>query len=294
MKQSVSVFRIVCMVVPFIMFAACAKEELIVGKTGNSEKPQYRTLSEVPVGTKLELTRSKGLETASDAIIDSGADASFEIGGDHIKVTLPDGRIALVEEIEGGVLSGPIKESADTLVVTMSHENLGLQYSDYGTWEIVDPNDIVQSRAAWATGVQTQDRDMPTTGNAVYTGAAVGSGTAMMYNFNVEGQATLTADFAANTVNGKISEITVKAPDWPSSSPLADITLSAGTISGSTFAGSASGEKGGQSFDISDAKGSFGGKFYGPSAAEVAGSFSLSGGEGSAAVSIIGAFGAKK
>jgi len=151
-----------------------------------------------------------------------------------------------------------------------------------------------------ARGSATETTPMPTTGGASYLGGAVGY-VAQPANINTNnagqfyGTSSLTANFAAGTVTGAITGITVY--DTTNSSAIGSLnniglfgTFASGT---SSYAGHANVIGGpGSAFDISGASGNLAGAFYGASAAETAGVFSLSGGTNS--TEIIGSFGARQ
>ncbi|HUZ12961.1 MAG TPA: transferrin-binding protein-like solute binding protein [Caulobacteraceae bacterium] len=181
-----------------------------------------------------------------------------------------------------------------------------LQYSEYGTWDLA-PNSSGNSvyvgvLAGGQPGVP-QTASMPTTGSATYSGGATGyivqpnssnsTGTAGGFF----GNASLTANFASGGVTGSISGIQAYSVQnngvgGNAIGSVNDISLSA-NISGAQYTGTASASgSAGAAFDISGATGSLKGAFYGPSAAETAGVFYLTGGTNG--VSVMGAFGAKQ
>jgi len=144
-----------------------------------------------------------------------------------------------------------------------------------------------------AAGVDASSR--PTSGTGAYTGNISGFVFTGTNSAKITGGAVaLNADFAANTIAGAITAITVSSTQF-NNVRLNDITLSAGTISGNSFTGTAAAAAAvaGTTFiNIAGATGVFGGKFYGPSAVEAAGSIFMTGGIANA--TIMASFGGKK
>jgi C-lobe and N-lobe beta barrels of Tf-binding protein B len=119
-------------------------------------------------------------------------------------------------------------------------------------------------------------------------------------NYSINGKAALKADFASNTI-GTITDINATRiidqfqytlqPAGKSN----DILLTGGTITGTSFVGTAKPADvipggNGPAVNITGVSGSFAGAFYGPGAAEAAGSLSMSG----PGTNVIAAFGAAK
>ncbi len=186
-----------------------------------------------------------------------------------------------------------------------SDQPSSLQYATYGVWE--HTQSVLHMEVAngvFAGGTMTTATDRPTSGSATYTGGTAGfisfdSGT----RYSVTGTITLNADFAANAISGQINGanaalIRTSAAGRVTDGPVAGvntITLSGGTITGTTFAGTAAAVDivpgtPGVGVNISGTRGAFGGAFYGPGAAEAGGSLALTG----ASTNVIMSFGAKK
>ena len=176
-----------------------------------------------------------------------------------------------------------------------------LSYSTYGIWAKEDYTNVVANGfPAYTTGVFATGQDtttMPTTGTGVYSGTVTGaeftgapSGGSPTNTF--KGSVALTADFAGNTITGAITGLNAESfSSGRYAGRMNDIALTGGTISGNTFAGTATAAAAvaGTTLNIAGTAGQFGGKFYGPSAAEAAGTMALTGG----GVTVIGSFGAK-
>lgn len=178
-----------------------------------------------------------------------------------------------------------------------------LNYATYGAWNhnqgILN---IRNEQGVFATGIPTLAADRPVSGAATYNGRTTGFATFAGEggNFSFEGNIALTADFGANTIGGALSNLTatkhvdfVHSTATPAGS-VNDIRLSSGAISGTSFAGIAAAVDAppgaGPAVNISGASGTFGGAFYGPGAAEAAGSLALTG----PSTNVIASFGAAK
>jgi hypothetical protein len=214
-----------------------------------------------------------------------------------------------------GVTKGDftIASSTDSAVTTAgggSFEDyagaVGLAYTSFGVWSL-NPCDNSSSclpkyAGAFAGGQpgQTPTSSMPTTGSATYTGGAVGyvvQPNAAHTAGEFYGASSLTVNFVTGGITGSITGITAYSTNNSGSGAtqlgtVNNIGLTA-TISGSNFSGTTNVTGGaGTAFNIAGATGSLAGSFYGPTAQEVAGVFSLSGGTNS--VAVVGSLGAKQ
>jgi hypothetical protein len=139
----------------------------------------------------------------------------------------------------------------------------------------------IEEAAAFAGGVATASGDMPASGSATYSGAAIAMETdgASKALDLMTGQFVAKADFTANTISGHT--------DLDSANTgLAWGSIDTGTMSfgdGAAFSGS-------QATSSRGHTGQANGEFFGPGAAEVGGVFKLQS-EGSV---VTGGFGAKK
>ncbi|MGV3510876.1 MAG: transferrin-binding protein-like solute binding protein [Novosphingobium sp.] len=206
-----------------------------------------------------------------------------------------------------------ISASTDTAIVpgtAVAHSNnfapvLKLQYTDFGEWTI-DPSTSAARPLYLGTygggkpGV-APSTSVPTSGSATFSGAAVGyvsqpnSGKSIGDLATFYGALGLTANFAAGTISGDVTDIEVYEvgkTSSPSVGSINNIRLS-GTISGANISGTATaGPSSGSLYNTFGSSGQLTGGFFGPAAQEVAGTFALSGGTNN--VSIIGAFGASQ
>ena len=203
-----------------------------------------------------------------------------------------------------------------------------MNYADFGVWAInnvvgTQPTDSLITYSAYAGGsTATTSMTMPTSGTATYFGKMTGvlANTPVGGSENVSGDVTITVSFASGggtitalTINniantpGSASTLTpcvyptaapactyaVYAPyETPSLSSLfGDITLGTGSVSGSSFSAVVSTPSvPNESIQLLQ------GHFYGPSANEMAGTFTISKpglGVPSQGMILIGSFGAK-
>jgi len=275
----------------------------------------YQILDELPEGTVLTLHRGQGLETASigtgisitidDAATDAKVTLNDRTSEKVFTLTLPDGRSAIVdtqgdnEDVtapDGALQSeDAISDGTDRLHLTDYGEAYGLQYTEFGGWDVSTASDDVYSIGVWSTGNETLEADVPATGTATFTGGAQGyanvGGTAALFS----GDASFSADFGNGSLTGNVTDIKTAAIGSSSLQTMSGISFD-GTINGGGFSGTADAtvDPAGRAFDVdlSGATGAFGGHFYGPDAQELGGSFTLEGGANN--VSLIGSFGAKQ
>ena len=154
-------------------------------------------------------------------------------------------------------------------------------------------------------GQKTVTSDMPGSGTATYTGAYNGRSYAgtigSPYSVtNTDGSVSMTADFAAGTVNGRVDNYRAVIYDAngnvTSSSSMNASLAFAGTVSGNTFSGTASPTQPGTNTAIAatTTSGSVQGGFFGPQAAEAAGALSTKLANSQSFIASQGVFGAKK
>ncbi|MGE4411844.1 MAG: transferrin-binding protein-like solute binding protein [Sphingobium sp.] len=220
--------------------------------------------------------------------------------GDSASVALAGGTADAVEVIVATSSDSAI--SAGTGVARVFDFEQALQYTSYGLWEIASDPDALSTYAGVFAGAPDTmlTSDMPTTGSATYSGNAIGyvvdpaSASAYGTAGRFYGDATLTADFAGNSLSGSIANNTVYSigdgQETLAIGAMNDVALT-GTISGNSYSGTATASSGtGNMFDIGGAVGTLEGAFYGSGAAETSGTFSLEGGANG--VTVIGSFGA--
>jgi hypothetical protein len=259
------------------------------------------TAQDIPYAPSSTISTTGNTETVSFA------QSSFSVAGN---ATMPVSVMPLGTQVATATGSVPGYPGITGDVVTLYRIGpaVGLQYSDFGEWktapESTATNTTTASVGVYAVGVATPKSQMPTTGSAVYTGltygqvaSATGTGnSATSVNNDFSGVVSLTANFATAALTGSLSGLRTTyagSPTW-----INDIDLS-GTISGSTFSGTATaGTNAGNVYNITGTTGKFGGGFYGPNAKEIAGTFSLSGtgsnGGTQSNTQMIGSFGAHK
>lgn len=184
-------------------------------------------------------------------------------------------------------------------VLTTADTNAGtLNYASFGYWAF-RPNGTPTPPGTAQTyfmGRETPLGAVPTSGAATYNGTTLGYGAVSGAEVFVTGNVLLTATFTigGGTIGGQINTINA----LPVNSPLplgavlpTRIDFVTGAISGNTFSGNTSAVSGVGGTPVGS--GSYGGRFYGPAATEVAGQWSVeSGTDPSAALRLIGSFGA--
>lgn len=288
------------------------------GSNGNgSTNTSYLFNATALQGQTFNLATSNGsLATASA----SGGAVSVNSGSDTASVANKQGSTALSDTAgiapTGGVNftstptastdisapSGATVQTASlsngsTAAITQYGASQNLSYTQYGVWTVKDSGGNLTSVGAFGTGVNLASA--PTTGTAQYNGSASGvvtTGTTTKATSTFTGTTSLTANFGTGAITGAVISPSTSTPNGIGGyqgGAMNSITM-AGTISGTGFSGTATAASDvtSGSANISGATGTFGGGFYGTGAAEVAGTFKLTGGSNNAQV--IGAFGAHK
>lgn len=180
-----------------------------------------------------------------------------------------------------------ISADKNDIYVTSGPNNMGHDYQIFGVWE-TGLKSASGNFAAYSAGASSSASSVPNTGSGNFTGKSLGVYTDAGGNNYVTGSdARLTADFGARAVavttfntqkNNTITYVHTAAPNLDLSGSL---SYSAGTNS---FSGGVS-TSGGMS-------GTASGRFYGPAATEIGGTFSTKAASG--VEHFAGAFGAKR
>jgi hypothetical protein len=185
---------------------------------------------------------------------------------------------------DGGAERSRNSKSGDQRVARLG-QFIGMEYADFGLWADASSGSS-STIILGGVGVQTPPTDMPKSGSANYAGAVGGIRVHEGNPLEFAGTVDLTASFARGDVAGNINGLAGGTPFNP-------IGLS-GTINSNGFSGTATAGPAatGSSVGMSaGTTGTFSGRFYGPQAAEVAGTVKIleSNNSGLAA-----AFGARK
>ena len=157
---------------------------------------------------------------------------------------------------------------------------LALTYASYGALQSITTggSNLDIDTSFFTYGVLTPAADMPKTGAATYQTLIDGlfAGSAGTYSLSGSGQ--FAADFAAQTVSFTMAPVGTPV--------LSGSAKSFGTLSGTGRI------SGGNQFDANASGGAYSaglaGYFYGPAAAEIGGTFTLSGADGSGVGALVG------
>lgn len=275
--------------------------------TGSATSSSDYTLAQLPTGYVMTPTAGQGLAAvtiSNGTAVNTGSPAtttavtSFtsmaveSLSTPGYFIELPDktnytlstasGSSAIVSanQLKGTDASG----TGDTInVIGPTPSAAGLSYSEYGTWIESSTSKGVIGAGVFATGTTPVPSEMPTSGSATYTGGVAGVVFTSTGNASVTGgTVALSATFGSSgTITGTVTNITTASlGSTTNTGQLNDINLTGGTITGFTFAGTATPAAATSSttINIASATGTFGGQFHGPNAAEAAGQISLSGG----------------
>ena len=174
-----------------------------------------------------------------------------------------------------GVLETIGNDPTGTSGFLLEGSNENLNYATFGAWMANDGGG--NGRLGVIAG-GSQTVTMPTSGSATYTGTTIGVGSNGNAPFALEGNAQILANFGTGSVTTTFSGLTTQDLNTNAIGSLATQTGS-GTIAGNKYSTAISG--GGLS-------GTANGTFYGPSAAETAGVWKVSG----SSINAMGSFGA--
>jgi len=252
-----------------------------------------------PFAREVTLVAGEPSSTGAQALTLSalGIDATVQVPG------------ALRGKASGSHEGEGSSEQASLRVANRLESSLGvvsLAYSYVGEAETrvarTDDGTSQESVAfAFFGGAQTPRADMPTAGQATYSGAFMGKevvvtrGAAFGGALDIAGDVTMTADFGAGLVNGRIADIRPRAPSATAGPSPYSIGFS-GVIDGAQFYGDASLHEAGadQRLPGASQSGAMQGGFFGPKAAEAAGALAIKSVTGPTTTLVTGAFGAKK
>jgi hypothetical protein len=259
-----------------------------IGPADISNQRGASLIVEIPADPDAEITFALGMD---DGIVSGPIPLDPSEVGPFLEATLDDGTEVRV-----------FLESTDKSTTGAGEE---LLWTAYGAWS-VDPSDYSFTYGAdFVTGAETPDANMPTSGTATFNGFVQGTATVRdgpnLRVASLQGDATLTADFADGTISGGAPSINAiplgelplpQGPLTPGPSQEWNSLLFAGTFaqglnsfSGTTSVGSAPGN----SYSLSeDATGYFSGMFYGPAADELGAVWNLQDSTGMAAGILIG------
>jgi hypothetical protein len=225
-------------------------------------------------------TMNGGATLAFSSFVNTG-DASYRLNAANPVLGLSD--VLLTHDPGSGAYKANLAAGA-----AASLDIFTLSWTTYGSWAVVMP-DGTRTEAAFVTGYATPTGSVPTTGTATYNGITVGrtyhpqAGEVNgARSYNVNGDATLVANFGSGVITGSLTNMTSNA-SWYDSVPWNSVSL-LGAISGGQFTGTSAatsapanpGALGGS------ATGTFAGMFFGPSAQELGAVWTLYDGNASA------------
>lgn len=275
---------------PFVQFSSIA----VPGTTrmnGSSQEATYtyntgtQTVTNVsgatsPANGTLDLTygSSGGLPTKVNISSGAGTNISFNTAnGDSIGALFSDVDVA-------------VSANGQNYVLTADPTFYGWDYQSFGVW-LTGAGTGSGTVGAISAGAETSGSAVPTSGTATYTGVTAGRYVnATGSDFFTYSSMSAAANFAARTLAFSTSS-SITSPDLGTFSSNTNLNMS-GSLSYSAgsnqFSGTVNTVGGGAG--NASMTGTATGKFYGPSAQEIGGTFSVS--NGSAAM--IGAFGGKR
>lgn len=282
---------------PPAVFANAANPTL-AESIGTSFPLRGNTLSASGAPGATTVTALGGADAARTRRSATEATLDFTADGQTRRATLDLTRPLTVP---GGVGVPVFEATLSDGVLTTADTNAGiLSYASFGYWAFrrnvtPTPPATVQT---YFMGRETPLGAVPSNGAFTYNGTTLGYGVLSGAEVFVTGNVTLTATFAigGGSIGGQINSISalpVNAPLPGGAVVPTRIDLTAGSISGNTFTGSAAAFSGVGGAAVGS--GSFDGRFYGPAVNEVAGRWAVeSGAAPDASLRLIGSFGARR
>ena len=281
--------------------------------TGGVNSPSFNfTTNLPPVGTTLSLPGSVLAitpTTVSGAGNGQGVTATFRGTVVSNGVTYP------VFDLDIPVLSvHATNVRGDGTAVTLSDGSkvsaaaATLNYTLLGAWTYTPAGSGPSYIGQTVTGSLTPVGSIPSSGTATYNGTGSSGGVVgafavpasngtVIQGGALTGDVSLTVNFASNTANGTLSNMTATTTaNGSGATPWNNVTMTGtlsrsggGSLSGTTGTSGPPAGAGNAGFS-SAATGSFAASFYGPSAQEVGGTWTLHEGSGSTGKTAVGTF----
>ncbi len=160
--------------------------------------------------------------------------------------------------------------SRDFIMLIPGDATYGQSYVTLGIWNSPDQNTRDFAFGSIAFGIKTKGADMPTTGSATFNGLTLGNLVAGTTLYRVSGDVAFSVDFGTNAVNGTFTNMGKENVQTGAVSAWRNFTSTGSISTGSLFSGTAAS-------DDAVLSGTLSGSFFGPSAVEIGGTWSLSG-----------------
>lgn len=240
-----------------------------------------RTISAGPPMTTASdaTTDAGGATIAFDVPVDPNAEATvrFSIGNAALgvnNVTLgdPDPSGTMKATLGDGRIVSVYLDTADKNTASDGDE---LEWTGYGNWAIRSAANVTQNASSFVTGYETPNSAMPTSGTATFNGFVQGSVTkpdgANIASAALQGDASLTANFATGTISGSAPSVMAIIPGsgteaWNGLTFAGTFATGVNGFTGTTGVSSAPGN----SFSmLGSATGFLAGRFFGPAAQEL-------------------------
>ncbi|MEM8987259.1 MAG: transferrin-binding protein-like solute binding protein [Pseudomonadota bacterium] len=240
-------------------------------------------------------TTSVGFSSPASILYNAAADSftvTFASGGVNFEETFASGdRVSA----DGAAFQQFVSNGSELLfidpatIVAIERDSGGaiisqstLVYSAFGAWASSGAASADATLGYWAFGVETET--MPTTGTAQYEGLAIGALTTADAVYDISGGFGITADFSTGDIGVGAVFLRENALGGSAPEQWLEMVGTGSITSGVSFSGTTSVET-----DTSYS-GAFEGQFYGPAAAEAAGTWSL----GNTTETAVGSFGSAK
>lgn len=198
---------------------------------------------------------------------DGGIDLRIPVSGGNRDVAYVSTDFTPLDATRTGI-NRIVQATKDNVHIVVGGANT-LSYSRFGYWEDLSAAPPTTLVNFYYAGVATPGDRIPTTGTATYTGATVAQALSDNTVTQLQGQMSMTANFAAKTMTGTLSGFVVTNAAAPGAvSPLSSVTMSGTMLApgSNVFSGTTTNVTPGQSTN-----GQFAGQFYGRNAQEIGG-----------------------
>jgi len=291
--------KISLVLLPFVI-SACAGGGSSSSSSGSASTNAFTSWSAtISANTPASFTGGSTAVMALDGSTvqtDSDGTATLALGGNgifsSIKAATPTSSVSFSPSSGDTLQSGffqtstiALNKAETTIGVFTNPTYYGFEYQTYGAWGAY--GNATTSANAISVGSATPVTGIPATGSYTFTGGASGYYTdPSKFAYVTNASMTATASFDARTVNFTTTGTNISGSPSGSAIPVPDLNLT-GTLAIASGANKVAGTV----TTVSGMSGNANGKFYGPTANEVGGTYAVS---GSNLGSFVGGFGGKR
>ena len=277
--------------VPFTSWSDIRPNTEIVAPAISTETSYTENLAGTitSVGT---FTSYSGVEFRETFGADGSVNKASFTTGDNDRLIFDTAQGAIFAPIAGGFATATVNADLSALAIAVEPVPQGWNYQTFGVWSR-DPSGSNPGRVgAISTGSFTATNNVPSTGTATFTGASAGLYSAPDGSTGgiVAANMAMVVDFSSRVAGFATAGTTISrdgGQNFAAFSAL-DLTGSLQVVSGQNLMSGTVSTTAGSPVNLS---GNINGKFYGPNAQEVGGTFGL---KGNGVEAYVGGFGGKR